>query len=90
MDYHVHVFRLGTLGFGQGDGESGLRHFISPLSYEVLYLVSLKSIYVLSQKMSSNILRNFKNIFLVTASIPTSYIRRRTNSKGCISICFHS
>ena len=31
MDYHVHVFRLGTLGFGQSDGESGLRHFISPL-----------------------------------------------------------
>ena len=31
MDYHVHVFRLRTLGFGQGDGEGGLGHFLSPL-----------------------------------------------------------
>jgi hypothetical protein len=59
MDYHVHVFRLGTLGFGQGDGESGLRHFISPLSYEVLYLVSLKRIYEVFKKMSSIIFKYF-------------------------------
>ena len=63
MDYHVHVFRLGTLGFGQGDGEYSLGHFLSPLSYEVLYLVSLKSIYALSQKMSSIILRKYKIFF---------------------------
>lgn len=60
MDYHVHIFRLGTLGFGQGDGESGLRHFISPLSYEVLFLVSLKRIYEVFKKMSRTFLKIFK------------------------------
>ena len=59
MDYHVHVFRLGTLDFGQSDGESGLRHFISPLSYEVLHLVSLKRIYEVFKKMSRTFLRFF-------------------------------
>jgi hypothetical protein len=35
MDYHVHVFRLGTFGFGQGDSKSSLGHFLSPLRYVV-------------------------------------------------------
>ena len=35
MDYHVHVFRLGTLSFGQGDSKSSLGHFLSPLRYVV-------------------------------------------------------
>lgn len=59
VDYHVHVGGNRAFGFFNLDGESGLRHFISPLSYEVLFLVSLKRIYEVFNKMS----RTFFKIF---------------------------
>lgn len=65
MDYHVHVGGNRTFGFFNLDGESSLRHFISPLSYEVLHLVSLKRIYEVFKKMSRTFLR-----FLISTSVP--------------------
>jgi hypothetical protein len=59
VDYHVHVGRNRAFGFFNLDGESGLRHFISPLSYEVLHLVSLKRRYEIFKKMSRTFLRFF-------------------------------
>ena len=59
VDDHIHIGRHGTFGFFEVDGEDGLGHFISPLNYEVLYLVSLKRIYEVFKKMSSIILNIF-------------------------------